>query len=90
MIDKLPGLNPEFENPEFEKVCGILDSIHQSFPDGSEQGKAIQEASEAYLFLQLHVKLRRAYAVYRQAGLEGLTDEQEQFIPGVGADLDEE
>jgi hypothetical protein len=89
MLEKPPGLNPEFEKPEFEKVCGILESIAQTFPDGSAQGKAIRVAAEAYIFLQLHIKLRSAYEAFRQAGLEGLTDDQEKRLRAMGVDPDE-
>jgi len=85
MRDKPPG-----PNPEFEKVCEILESIAQTFPDGSEQGKAIKEAAEAYIFLNLHARLRSAYDAFRQAGLEGLSDEQEKYLRGMGVYHDEE
>jgi len=85
MLDKPPGLNPEFE-----KVCGILESIAQTFPDDSEKVNAIKEAAEAYIFLQLHIKLRSAYEAFRQMGLKGLTDEQEQHLREMGVDPHED
>ena len=84
MLEKPPGLNPEFE-----KVCGILESIAQTFPEGSAQSKAIKDAAEAYIFLQLHTKLGSAYDAFRQAGLEGLTDDQEKHLRAMGVDPDE-
>ena len=59
-------------------------------PTGTSQGKAIKEAAEAYIFLQLHVRLRSAYDAFRQAGLEGLTDGQKQYHRGMGVYPDEE
>jgi hypothetical protein len=85
MHDKAPGLNPEFE-----RVCEILATIAKTFPEDSEQVKAIKEAAEAYIFLQLHLKLRNAYEAYRQMSLDVLTDEQEQHLREMGIDPDED
>lgn len=89
LVNNMLVKSPEL-NPEFEKVCQILESIAQTFPDDSEEAKAIKEAAEAYIFLNLHIRLRGAHDAFRQAGLEGLTEEQEQYLRGMGVDPDEE
>ena len=79
MHDKIPELNPEFE-----MVCSVLESVAKAYPEDSKEAEAIQEAAEAYVFLQLHLQLRSSYEAFRQAGLTGLTEEQKQHLRDMG------
>lgn len=81
--------NPSELNPEFETVCAVLESVAKRFPKDSVEAKAIQEAAEAYVFLQLHLKLRHSYKAFRQTGLKSLTEKQMQNLREMGIDPDE-
>ena len=74
-------------NPEFEAICSILEAIAGSFPDESKEARAIRDATDAYVFLQLHLKLRRSYEASRKAGLRGLTAAQTEHLREMGIDV---
>jgi hypothetical protein len=82
--DKPPEINPEFET-----VCSVLESVAKGFPEGSKEAKAVEDAAHAYIFLQLHLQLRRVYDEYRKTGSRGLTDEQEQHLRDMGIDVED-
>jgi hypothetical protein len=81
--DKPPDINSEFET-----VCSVLESVAKSFPEGSKEAKAIEEAAHAYIFVQLHLQLRRSYEAYRRAQLSGLTNHEEQHLRDMGVDCE--
>ena len=74
---------------EIRRVCGILETIAKTFREDSEESKAIAEAAEAYIFMQLHHGLRTAYSTYRAAGLKGLTDDQKERLRALGINPDD-
>jgi hypothetical protein len=55
-----------------------LESIARTFPDGSEQSKAIEEAATAYIFFIIHMPLRNSFHAVRRTrlGLDALTEDQ--------------
>ena len=77
---------PEPE-PNFERICDVLGSVAGTYPEDSEEARAIKEAAEAYLFLQLHLKLRSAYQAFRESAHGGLTSDQQQRLREVGIEL---
>ena len=84
MHDNSPDLNTEFEI-----VCTVLESVAKTYPEDSEEAKAVKEAAYAYVFLQLHSKLRRSYEAFRQTCVKGLTNEQKQNLRDMGIDPEE-
>jgi len=83
MRDGLPEMNPHFE-----EVCAVLESISKAYEEGSKEAGAIREAAEAYLYLQLHLKLKHAYTSFRRQSLDGLTEAQRQDLRDMGIDPD--
>ena len=77
-------------NPQFEEVCAVLESISESYGEGSKEAEAIRAAGEAYLYLQLHLQMKHAYADFRRKSLEGLSEAQEQNLRDMGIDPDAE
>jgi hypothetical protein len=75
------------QDAEIRRVCSILESVAKSFPRGSAQRKAIREAAEAYVFLQLHRNLKAAYDKFRRKCQTGLTVAQKQAIREMGISL---
>ncbi|HWE37298.1 MAG TPA: hypothetical protein VG406_12090 [Isosphaeraceae bacterium] len=83
------GTSPE-SNPEFEKVCAILESVASNYAPESEEARAIQAAAEAYIYVQLHVGLNQAYQRFKRMGLDGLTDVQSQILRDMGIEPEDD
>jgi hypothetical protein len=87
--EKIHDKTPQ-ANPDFEAIASILETIAGTFPDESNEARAIRDATEAYLFLHLHLKLRRSYEAFRQAGLGGLTAAQNEHLREMGIDVQDD
>lgn len=81
------GTSPE-SNPEFEKVCAVLESVAGNYAADSKEARAIEAAAEAYIYLQLHLNLKHAYHRFKRMGLDNLTDEQSRLLREMGVDLE--
>lgn len=81
---------PPEMNPQYEQVCAVLESISRGYEGGSKEAEALREAAEAYLFLQLHLQMKNAYADFRRKSLEGLSEAQVQQLRDLGIDPDSE
>ncbi|MDR3619795.1 MAG: hypothetical protein P4L85_10640 [Paludisphaera borealis] len=66
-----------------------MGSIAESYKEGSEEAAALLEAGHAYVFLQMHLKLKHSYENYRRLSLEGLSEMQKQHLRDMGIDPDE-
>lgn len=82
--------DPPEMNPRYEEVCAVLESISKVHKQGSKEAEALREAAAAYLYLQLHLRMKHAYADFRRESLTGLSDEQEQQLRDLGIDPDAE
>jgi hypothetical protein len=71
-----------------EDVLKILESIANSFDKESVQYKAIEEAAQSFMFLNMHKELRKAYEVFRSQTDKDLSEEQKQHLRDMGIEVD--
>ena len=60
---------------EIRRVCSLLESIAQQYPDGSPESVAIADAAQAFILVRQHHSLAKAYRQLKAAWNGDLTDE---------------
>jgi hypothetical protein len=68
----------------WEDHLKILESIANSYDKDSVQFKAIEEAAQAFIFLNLHKDLSNAYEKFRMQSDKELSDAQKQNLRDMG------
>ena len=69
---------------QWEDNLKILESVANSFDKESVQYKAIEEAAQALIFLNMHEDFKKAYEQYRMHYDEELSDAQKQHLRDMG------
>jgi hypothetical protein len=69
---------------QWEDNLKILESMANSFDKDSVQYKAIEEAAQALIFLNLHGELKKAYEQFRMQGDQELSDAQKKHLQDMG------
>jgi hypothetical protein len=69
---------------QWEDTLKILESIANAFDKDSVQYKAIEEAAQAHIFLNMHEDLKKAYEQFRMQGDQELSDAQKQHLRDMG------
>jgi hypothetical protein len=62
----------------------ILESIANSYDKNSVQYKALEEAAQAFMFLNLHKELKSAYEKFRMQSDKELGEAQKQHLREMG------
>ena len=68
----------------WEDNLKILESIANSFDKDSVQYKAIEEAAQAFMFLNMHKDLKEAYEQFRMQSDKELSEAQKQNLRDMG------
>jgi hypothetical protein len=71
---------------QWEDVSKILESIANSLDKNSVQYNAIEQAAQAYAFLNMHKDLKAAFEKYRTLADEDLSEDQKQHLRDMGID----
>jgi hypothetical protein len=69
---------------ELEAYLKILKSIANSFDKNSVQYKAVEEAAQAIMFLNMHKDLKKAYEQFRMQTDKELSEAQKQHLRDMG------
>jgi hypothetical protein len=67
--------NANETDTEIRRVCSLLESIAQQYPDGSPESVAIADVAEAFILVRQHQSLARAYQRLKVASNGELSDE---------------
>lgn len=73
---------------QWEDVCKILESIANSFDKNSVQYDAMEQAAQAFVFLNMHKDLKEAYQKYQMECDKELSGDQKQHLRNMGIDPD--
>jgi hypothetical protein len=73
---------------QMEDTLKILESIANSFDKNSVQYKAMEEAAQAFLFLNMHKDLKTAYEKFRMGSGKELSEYEKQHLRDMGIDPD--
>jgi hypothetical protein len=68
----------------WEDNCKILESIANSYDKDSVQFKAVEEAAQAFVFLNLHKELKNAFEKFRMQSDKELSESQKQHLREMG------
>ncbi len=68
----------------WEDSLKILESIANSYDKDSVQYKALEEAAQAFIFLNLHKELKTAYEKFRMQSDKGLSEAQKRHLREMG------
>jgi hypothetical protein len=71
---------------EIRRVCSLLESVAEQYPDGSPESDAIADAAQAFLLVRQHKVLARAYRRLKAAHNGELDDEMIAKLRSVGID----
>jgi hypothetical protein len=74
---------------QWEDTLKILESVANSFDKNSVQYKAMEEAAQALLFLNMHKDLKIAYEKYRMRSGQELSDYEKHHLRDMGIDPDQ-
>jgi hypothetical protein len=77
------------DDQEIGRVTSILESIAKNYADGSDESNALRDAALAFITVQQHQGLRKAYAKYSAAIGGELTEEMKDDLRRYGIDPDE-
>jgi hypothetical protein len=69
---------------QWEDKLKILESVANSFDKDSVQYKAIEEAAQALIFLNMHEDLKKAYEQFRMQCDQELSEAQKQHLQDMG------
>ena len=69
---------------QWEDDLLILESIANVFDKNSVQYKAIEEAAQALIFLNLHQELKKSYEKFRMQSDKELTKSQKKHLRDMG------
>ena len=69
---------------QWEDNLKILESISNSFDKSSVQYEAIEEAAQAFAFLNMHSEFKKAFEQFRMFGDAELSEEQKQHPRDTG------
>ena len=85
-MPKSNKLNSDAEamDKEIRATCKTLCSVAESFPRGSTEREAIREARDAFVYLRLHVTLKKSYAAFQQSCKKPLNKSMKQALKRVG------
>jgi hypothetical protein len=72
---------------QWEDNLLILESIANSFDKNSVQYKAIEEAAQALIFLNMHKELKKAYEKFRTQSDKELSKSQKKHLRDMGIEL---
>jgi hypothetical protein len=68
----------------WEDNLKILESIANSYDKHSVQFKALEEAAQAFIFLNLHKELKNAFEKFRMQSDKKLSEAQKQHLRDMG------
>jgi hypothetical protein len=68
----------------WEDNLKIMESIANSYDKDSVQFKALEEAAQAFIFLNLHKELKNAYEKFRMQSDKELSEAQKQHLRDMG------
>jgi hypothetical protein len=74
---------------EIQRVCSILESISKVYPSDSDEALAIRDAANAYILVQHHEALKKAYQKLLLALGGQLSDEMEAKLRSIGIEPDD-
>jgi hypothetical protein len=69
---------------QWEDSLLILESIANAFDKNSVQYKAIEEAAQAFIFLNMHKELKKSYEKFRLQSDKELTKSQKKHLRDMG------
>ena len=62
-----PVSDAEAMDTEIRATCKVLESVAKRYPRDSAERKAIRQAADAFIYLQLHEGLKKSYDAFRRS-----------------------